>query len=1339
MKAIADKIKRNKYFIGAIKLLLSLYLVCTIGQALFLHGLKPYLSYKDYTYQTPYIPEQTVSLTTKRVSQTFTSKGNILSNISIYLGDIAGENIEIIISNTSEEIIASTIFSTNDYAAQAWNNIGINCTDLKRGEEYTITFSSESSLHSLSCYSGGAPSIFGQCRDNNGILNGILTIGLQFTYTYLTLGNGFEFVLKIFFSLIMGLSLCYAIWDIESLYLSFKNSGHKKGIWYALYFSVSLIFLFNPLEMVKNKVTTFNRLIGASLMADIDVSKRIDNFTHWFILFAIAFALFYLLSNSILDKEKSKDCLAAQKFLDHFIVLADCNLLLKCITYFYDAENTSTIYYFSSYVIMLITMTTMAYIVLRLDKNVTVDQFSKLVMIGVSLSFPITIFVALEWDSGKVLLGVMTIVSMLLIALCKWGKRLISHSYFQSLSTSGALILSLLPLMTSAYIELVHLLNQHSIFVAHPAKYYKIAFILTFTVFVLAALLIKIKEWNILQWKKWAYPWFIAGITCLSVQLPLSATYNPHWYENANYSILISDFLNYKTIPIVEHYGGHMMTDVLEGILYGLLNNDYRGIVNLYSVLVYPLLAILFYYFMKNYIDENIALFVTLLFPFYEFFSYYGLGMLVCLAIVSYVKKNSYKRAALIWLAFIWCTLYRLDLGFSFGIAAIIALTTYIIATKNLKAAKELIFTLIGWGVIGITAWFAICLAKSIHPLYRLAEFLKISLSNQTWAYAEIGDPGKPLFSWFYLIIPFAMIVCLLYTTFSKKMREQIGNANWILLLVLGWSYFENFSRGLVRHSLAESATKIVLWCSYLFLASFLSCYKKNSKLFLPAFMLLILCNVLFMPDRNFIRPSIADNAVSRPASIIESWEFSRFDEEENIEKTYWEQLKENAEVVERIKLDDEFMALSYRYTLLLNILLEENDTFVDFINQSLLYSLIERKNPVYISQSPMQLSGEFTQEEFVREIDGVPIVLMPISETLNSLDGITNAYRDYKVVEYIYQNYVPLCKYGNYYAIWCLPSRYTEFKNKICTITSKTEYISDFMQNDNIGWVNAKPVDEGNGNITIISGKNDPMITELQNMIDISPYIGIDMVISIEYTTDIPGILEVFYTTEPEEYYTNDQVITVEISESGQADFTIPVTEYTKLRLDTPENSTITIKSFNIQSACDYAAYGYDGPYETIDINDDIIYTYTNSLHNYCLGHLPRIWAEEDKKNAADNTIISDLTYHNGIYLLDSTDFRADENGNYLKIAASYDGSDADGLYADNDEELNGTVILGNYQNNQFVEKCRYSMTFMEGNHEYLIRCSTDYYWYIGDINAVKIQTDDILHNITMQILEGD
>ena len=461
---------------------------------------------------------------------------------------------------------------------------------------------------------------------------------------------------------------------------------------------------------------------------------------------------------------------------------------------------------------------------------------------------------------------------------------------------------------------------------------------------------------------------------------------------------------------------------------------------------------------------------------------------------------------------------------------------------------------------------------------------------------------------------------------------------------------------------------------------------------------------------------------------------------------TYWEQLKYNGKKVERVVLNPDIKQYAEKYEKIMNLLLEEGETFVDFINKTLLYSLLRRENPVYISQSPLQLSGEFTQKEFIKQIKGIPIILMPIDvhnyRASNSLDGISNLYRNYLVGEYIFQNYIPLCRYENDYAIWCLKDRINEYKEKITKLVKSKNYINQLVKNESLEKYNVELLEGNNGSVKMNFKGRDPMITELQNVIDINDYINTNMQICIDYITDTAGVMQIYYTNDKGEGYIESKSVLQHISGQGTAYFSIPITKYSRIRLDTPEGSNVILKSLitTIENPIKLIDYGYDGPLSNINADGAISYAYTSALHNYYIGQLPRIWAENDKKQAIDNPVIVDtiLDNDNRLFTFDPTQIDKSK-GNYCLISITYDGLDTGGLYDNDDEKIDAAVIFCNNSTSNFGEKCKYVLSLKEGKHNYLIRCSTDYYWYLNQINSFIIVTNGKIYDVSASILEGD
>ena len=112
MKEVFFKLKNSKRIIWMIKILVCICVLFMLFKALFVNGLKPYYSYKDYNYQNDFSEGQVSSLDGfTQIEQYFTSKGNIIDGITLYLGDLADREIKVSVYPAGESEIASTIIS----------------------------------------------------------------------------------------------------------------------------------------------------------------------------------------------------------------------------------------------------------------------------------------------------------------------------------------------------------------------------------------------------------------------------------------------------------------------------------------------------------------------------------------------------------------------------------------------------------------------------------------------------------------------------------------------------------------------------------------------------------------------------------------------------------------------------------------------------------------------------------------------------------------------------------------------------------------------------------------------------------------------------------------------------------------------------------------------------------------------------------------------------------------------------------------------------------------------------------------------------------------------------
>ncbi len=1004
---------------------------------------------------------------------------------------------------------------------------------------------------------------------------------------------------NIFFYVLMAVALGFAVWKFEDLYRSFQKSERKQGLWYAVYFSVSFALFGNPLGSAQNQMDEFRRVIGAGVLSGMDASKRVHNFHTWLFFFAASFVLFFLLANDVLQKDRVREARRVLEFTDHFIVLADVHLVFRCILYFGDMSEELPALSYSTNLIMLVLMAAAAYLLLHLEKNILAEEYAQLLMAGYCASIPAAILLGVGWHGGKLLVGVQTLACICCIFLAKIGKKQFQDKRVKAFLACGAILCSLVPFLTSFYIELINILNQYGVFVVHLRSFYSVILLFAAVLWAVCSMQAYRKRWSLRWWKRAAYPALVFGSSCLSVQVPLEGSYGS--LLGAGHSTLIGGFLDFGSIPLVEQFSG-MAGQVWEGVLYGILNQDASGAVfNPYGEYLRPLLAVLFFYLVKYAWEENAALFAALLVPFGVYWDHYGLGMLVCLAAAAYTKKSSYRRAAAVWLAVSWCALYRLDIGMAFGMACGVSFMLYAAAYRKWAMVKPLALTLAGWSAVCAALWSGLCLAKGIDPAGRFREFLAIALPGQNGSYAGVGAVGQEVFAWVYIFVPFAAGICLMFTVFSRKLREQAGAERWLLLLLLGTAYFGNFSRGLESHPLAEGlgggSYGAEGWSAFVFLAMFFSCLRNNRKLFLPAFMGLILCSHVLAQGEIFQAETIADSAAISAGKFTDAWKIP-----ETGATAYWEKMREKGEPAQRVSLEPELQELAAPYQQAMDMLLKEGETFADFTNQPFLYPMLGRKNPAYATQSPMQLSGEYAQEQFIREVEGVPLVLMPVSGGCH-LEGLTNEFCYYKAAEYIYQNYVPLCRYKDSFAIWCLSGRYGEMEGK------------------------AK---------------------------------------ELQYPFELAG-------------------------------------------------------------------YGYDGPNALGGEASEV--SYQGFSHNCSVGCLPELWASADREKAMENPVAAQLEETGVAYTFSRDGFRPGKDGNYLLLEARYDGGGLETETGCGEAELK----LGVLEKGKFAEKYKYTFTLKEGQHSYLFRVSSDYYWYSEKINAASFAAEGNAQAIRMCILDGD
>jgi hypothetical protein len=213
-----------------------------------------------------------------------------------------------------------------------------------------------------------------------------------------------------------------------------------------------------------------------------------------------------------------------------------------------------------------------------------------------------------------------------------------------------ALKVSLAPIsfifvFTSICLELFNILNQHNVIVTN--KLFWLFLIYAFVIFSCFIVYFSVKNKKLkLKWESIAYPAVIVGVFMLYVQPTLTTIMNTDLFESANHGLAIYKLFNFGQLPLLESFDAHMLSQIIWGILYGVLNNDVFGAmfvpyINYYLVIV----AIVLYHIVAKVLrDKEFAFLFVLFMPFLRnYFALIHVSAFVILVALYALRKKTYK------------------------------------------------------------------------------------------------------------------------------------------------------------------------------------------------------------------------------------------------------------------------------------------------------------------------------------------------------------------------------------------------------------------------------------------------------------------------------------------------------------------------------------------------------------------------------------------------------------------------------------------------------------------------------------------------------------------------
>ena len=215
MNSIVKKLTEKKTILGS-KIVFCILVVIWLFSNLFVNGVDDYISYKDYFYQNEVL-EVVRGHGAVCIEQQFIAKGNILSNITLYVAQNSDSDVSIEIVDKNQKIKGQKNINLKDYTAGEWNRVAIDCNDLKRNEQYIVSIKGND-LGGLVLSTGNPNSqIFTSCAVNGGKAGYTLAVGLQFTYKYMLLGNILELAVIKLLAISIAIAICYTVDNFKKL------------------------------------------------------------------------------------------------------------------------------------------------------------------------------------------------------------------------------------------------------------------------------------------------------------------------------------------------------------------------------------------------------------------------------------------------------------------------------------------------------------------------------------------------------------------------------------------------------------------------------------------------------------------------------------------------------------------------------------------------------------------------------------------------------------------------------------------------------------------------------------------------------------------------------------------------------------------------------------------------------------------------------------------------------------------------------------------------------------------------------------------------------------------
>jgi hypothetical protein len=509
-----------------------------------------------------------------------------------------------------------------------------------------------------------------------------------------------------------------------------------------------------------------------------------------------------------------------------------------------------------------------------------------------------------------------------------------------------------------------------------------------------------------------------------------SYSYNTDYYneifESGNVYLPIMEYKLFGVLSPLEKLNTHLLSDYFFGAIYTFFNGLKLNEITLYDFMLAPISYTLHYYLFRFLTrNEFVAILCVMFFPYTEAIMPDGF----CLAILgvfasfkTFGQKQSLRNYILYFTTLFFLACWRIDLGVNCLVAMPIVLLYYHFRDTNYKINWKILFKAIGivatmvFVLVGILSFY-----RGVNFFYKISYLLNYCSSAQSYAHEILGQSNLPLYKMHYFLFPVCvgLIILFLVIKYKRLNTSKSSRLAYLSLFFICVFYLVNFNRGLTRHCLAEGNDLFTSSYVYIIIAGsvFVFLKKENQTIKVLGFFI-----ILFFLVSNYKVPD-----TKGLKSLVERLE-------NKIEKTYNITL---AKIVSRINNAPENYENPYKdFSDFIKKQTNQNETFIDFGNRSMLYFFTKKITPSWFYQNPLCIQNDFLQKKFIEDLQDYKTPYLVFSGCsdigYDVIDDVPNTLRHYRLAECFYNKYKP-CAIINNLCVW--QNKTIKSPNKIDTI----------------------------------------------------------------------------------------------------------------------------------------------------------------------------------------------------------------------------------------------------------------------------------------------------------------